>query len=47
MRIQCSWMFCRSLMSAVSRANSALMPAMVRSCSTLRAPPSLRTRSMK
>jgi hypothetical protein len=34
-------------MSAVSRAKSVLMPPMVRSCSVVAAPPSMRTRSMK
>ncbi len=46
-RIQCSWMFCRSEMSAVSRPNSVEMPAMARSWSLVSAPPSLRTRIMK
>ena len=46
-RIQCSWMFCRSVMSAVSRAYAAEMSAMTRSCSLVSAPPSMRTRSMK
>ena len=45
--IQCSWRFCRSVMSADPRPNSVLMPAMVRSCSVVSAPPSIRTRSMK
>ncbi len=31
-RIQCSWMFCRSVMSAVSRPNVVEMSAIVRSC---------------
>ncbi len=30
-RIQCSWMFCRSVMSALSRPNSREISAMVRS----------------
>ena len=47
MRIQCSWMFCRSVTSAMSRPNSVLMPATVRSCSEDSAPPSVRTRIMK
>ena len=46
-RIQCSWMFWRSEMSAVSRANSVEMVAMTRSCSLVREPPSERTRIMK
>ena len=46
-RIQCSWMFCRSVMSAVSRANSREMSAMTRSWARLSWPPSIRTRSMK
>ena len=47
MRIQCNWMFCRSVMSATLRPNSCEIVAMVRSCSRLSRPPSLRTRSMK
>ena len=47
MRIQWSWMFCRSVMSAVSRAKSLLTPAMVLSCSPDSDPPSERMRSMK
>ena len=46
-RTQCTWMFWRSLMSAVSRANSVLMAPMTRSCSFDRAPPSERMRIMK
>ncbi|MGZ8777978.1 MAG: hypothetical protein ACXWZ5_19225 [Mycobacterium sp.] len=45
--IQWYWTFCRSEMSAVSRANSVEMPPRVRSAAAVRAPPSLRTRSMK
>ena len=45
--IQCSWMFWRSVRSAVSRPNSVEMPAMTRSCSVVSCPPSMRTRSMK
>ena len=47
-RIQCSWMFCRSVMSAVSRPNS-LRDARRSSRSWARSswPPSMRTRSMK
>jgi len=40
-------MFCRSVMSAVPRANSHEIPAIVRACSLVRAPPSERIRSMK
>ncbi len=47
MRIQCSWMFCRSVMSAVLRPKSWLIPAIARSWSPERAPPSERIRSMK
>ena len=47
MRTQCSWMFCRSVMSAVPRANSRETSATVRSWSTDIWPPSMRTRSMK
>ena len=32
MRIQWNWTFCRSVMSAVSRAKSLAIPAMTRSC---------------
>lgn len=46
-RIQWYWMFCRSEMSAVSRASSVEMPATTRSCSVVIAPPSVRTRIMK
>ena len=46
-RIQCSWMFWRSVRSAVSRPNSVEMPPMTRSCSVVSCPPSMRTRSMK
>ena len=46
-RIQCSWTFCRSVMSAVSRAKSTLIWPITRSCSVVSAPPSMRTRSMK
>ena len=45
--IQCSWMFCRSVTSAVLRPKSREIPPMVRSCSVLSVPPSMRTRSMK
>jgi hypothetical protein len=47
MRIQWYWMFCRSVMSAMSRPNSVLMPPSVRSWSLVSAPPSVRTRIMK
>jgi hypothetical protein len=40
-------MFWRSLMSAVSRANSCEIPAMTRSWAPDKAPPSERTRIMK
>ena len=46
-RIQWSWMFWRSLMSAVPRANSCAMSAIVRTWASESAPPSSRTRSMK
>ena len=46
-RIQCSWTFCRSVTSAVSRANSVETCAITRSCSVVSWPPSMRTRSMK
>ncbi len=46
-RIQCSWTFCRSVMSAVSRPKSVEIPPITRSCSVVRSPPSMRTRSMK
>ena len=46
-RIQWYWMFCRSVMSAVSRANSREMSAITRSWARLSWPPSTRTRSMK
>ena len=47
MRIQCSWMFCRSVTSATSRPNSVAMVAIAVSCSLLSVPPSIRMRSMK
>jgi hypothetical protein len=46
-RIQCSWMFCRSVMSAVPRPYVVEMSAMARSCSRSSWPLSMRTRSMK
>jgi hypothetical protein len=46
-RIQCSWMFWRSVRSAESRAKSTEIWPMTRSCSVVSAPPSIRTRSMK
>ena len=46
-RIQCSWMFCRSVRSAEPRAYAAETSPMTRSCSEVSAPPSIRTRSMK
>ena len=46
-RIQCSWMFCRSVRSAESRAYVVETSPMTRSCSEVSAPPSIRTRSMK
>ena len=45
--IQCSWMFCRSVTSAVPRAYLTEMSEMTRSCSLDSWPPSMRTRSMK
>lgn len=47
MRIQCSWMFCRSVMSAVPRAYSCEISPITRSCAVVSRPPSIRTRSMK
>ena len=47
MRIQCSCTFCRSVTSAVSRANSTEIWPMTLNCSVVRAPPSMRIRSMK
>ncbi len=47
MRIQCSWTFCRSVMSAVPRAYSSEISPMTRSCPVVSLPPSMRTRSMK
>ncbi len=46
-RIQWYWTFCRSVMSAVPRANSCEISPMVRSWRVVRRPPSMRTRSMK
>jgi hypothetical protein len=45
--IQWYWTFWRSVRSALSRANSTEMSAMVRSCARFSCPPSIRTRSMK
>ena len=45
--IQCSWMFCRSVTSAVPRAYVFEMSAIVRSCAPDSWPPSILTRSMK
>ncbi len=45
--IQWYWMFCRSVMSAVPRANSSEISPITRSCWVVRRPPSMRTRSMK
>ena len=45
--IQCNWMFCRSVTSAVSRANSVEISPITRSWSVVSWPPSMRTRSMK
>ncbi len=45
--IQWSWMFCRSVTSAVPRAYLLAMSAIVRSWARLSCPPSMRTRSMK
>ena len=45
--IQCSWMFCRSVTSAVPRANRREMSPITCSCSLVSWPPSIRTRSMK
>ena len=47
MRIQCSCTFCRSVMSATSRPYSVETSPMVRSCSLVSRPPSMRMRSMK
>ncbi|CAM5732308.1 hypothetical protein SALBM217S_10518 [Streptomyces griseoloalbus] len=47
MRIQWYWTFCRSVMSAVPRANSCEISPITRSCRVVSAPPSMRTRSMK
>lgn len=47
MRIQWYWMFCRSVRSAVPRANSCEISPITRSCSVVSRPPSMRTRSMK
>ncbi len=41
------WMFCRSVMSAVPRANSCDILPITRSCSVVSRPPSMRTRIMK
>jgi hypothetical protein len=46
-RIQWYWMFSRSVMSATSRPYSVASSPIVRSCSLLRRPPSMRMRSMK
>ncbi len=46
-RIQWYWMFCRSLMSAVSRANSVETLPSARSWSGPSSAPSVRTRIMK
>ena len=46
-RIQWYWTFSRSLMSAVSRANSVEISPMVRKPAAVSAPPSQRTRIMK
>ena len=46
-RSQWNWMFCRSVMSAVSRANSTPIPPSVRTCSVVSCWPSMRTRIMK
>ena len=46
-RIQCNWTFCRSVMSALSRAKSTEICPMTRTCSDVSAPPSIRIRSMK
>ncbi len=45
--IQWYWMFCRSLMSALPRANSVEIPPSTRKASGESAWPSVRTRSMK
>ncbi len=47
MRIQCNWMFWRSLTSAVSRAKSRDISPITRACATLSRPPSVRMRIMK
>lgn len=47
MRIQWYWTFCRSVMSAVPRANSCETSPTTRSWRVVSAPPSMRTRSMK
>ena len=46
-RIQCSCTFWRSVMSAVDRAKSTEIWPITRSCAAVRAPPSMRMRSMK
>ena len=46
-RIQCSWMFCRSVMSATSRPYSVEISPITASCSARSAPPSMRIRIMK
>ena len=45
--IQCSWMFCRSVTSAVPRAYRREMSAIVRQLPVSSWPPSIRIRSMK
>ncbi len=47
MRIQCSWTFCRSVTSALSRAYVVEMSAITLSCSRVSWPLSMRMRSMK
>ncbi len=47
MRIQWYCTFCRSVMSAVPRANSCEISPITRSCAVVSRPPSMRTRSMK
>jgi hypothetical protein len=46
-RTQCSWMFCRSVTSAVPRAYRRETSAITRSCPASSWPPSIRIRSMK
>ena len=46
-RTQCSWTFCRSVRSAVSRAYLVETSPMVRSALVVSCPPSIRTRIMK